>query len=182
MILQILKDAVASDYAEIIELANAAYRKTGPGSSWNSEEGLISGHRLTDSLLRDEFARKPEAHLLVYRETPEGPLLGTVWLEPRNPAPKDSTTWYLGLLTVRPDQQARGLGKTILAAAEDFARANGGSSIRMTVLHVRDTLIAWYERRGYALTGETEPWHYDDQRFGIPLRDDLYFVVMEKAL
>ena len=63
----------------------------------------------TDSLLRDEFARKPEAHLLVHRETPEGPLLGTVWLEP-----KDSQTWYLGLLTVRPDQQANGLGKSIL--------------------------------------------------------------------
>jgi len=103
--------------------------------------------------------------------------LGTVWLEP-----KDSYTWYLGLLTVQPDQQAQGLGKTILAAAEDFVRAHGGSRIRMTVLHVRETLIAWYERRGYALTGETEPWHYDDQRFGIPLRDDLYFVVMEKSL
>jgi len=177
MILQILKDAVEADYAEIIELANIAYRKTGPGSSWNSEEGLIVGNRLNDSLLREEFARKPEAHLLVYRESPEGPLLGTVWLEP-----KDSTTWYLGLLTVRPDQQARGLGKTILAAAEDFVRAHGGTRIRMTVLYVRETLIAWYERRGYALTGETEPWHYDDERFGKALRDDLYFVVMKKSL
>jgi GNAT superfamily N-acetyltransferase len=172
----ILKDAVESDYGEIIELANVAYRKTGSGSSWNSEEGLIAGQRLNDSLLREEFARKPEAHLMVYRDTPHGPLLGTVWLEP-----KDSYTWYLGPLTVRPDQQARGLGKTILAAAEDFVCAHGGTRIRMTVLHVRATLIAWYERRGYILTGETEPWHYDDPRFGIPLRDDLYFVVMEKS-
>jgi len=177
MILQILKDAVESDYPEIIELANVAYRKTGPGSSWNSEEGLIAGQRLNESLLREEFARKPEAHLLVYRDTLGGPLLGTVWLEP-----KESTTWYLGLLTVRPDQQARGLGKTILAAAEDFVRAHGGTRIRMTVLYVRATLIAWYQRRGYTLTGETEPWYYDDERFGIPLRDDLYFVVMEKSL
>jgi len=177
MILQILKDAVEADYAEIIELANVAYRKTGTGSSWNSEEGLIAGPRLTDSLLHDEIARKSEAHLLVYRETPEGPLLGTVWLEP-----KDSNTWYLGLLTVRPDRQTRGLGKTILAAAEDFVRAHGGSRIRITVLHVRATLIAWYERRGYTLAGETEPWHYDDDRFGKPLRNDLHFVVMEKSL
>jgi len=173
----ILQDAVESDYSEIIDLANVAYRKTGPGSSWNSEQGLIAGQRLNESLLRDEFARKPEAHLLVYRETPEGPLLGTVWLEP-----KDTSTWYLGLLTVRPDIQARGLGKTILAAAEDFVRAHAGVRIRMTVLHVRATLIAWYERRGYTLTGETEPWHYDDERFGKALRDDLYFVVMEKSL
>ena len=121
--------------------------------------------------------RKPEAHLLVYRETPEGSLLGTVWLEP-----KDSHTWHLGLLTVRPDTQARGLGRIILATAEDFVRAHGGSRIRMTVLYVRATLIAWYQRRGYTLTGETEPWHYDDERFGRALRDDLYFVVMEKVL
>jgi len=177
MILEILKDAVPADYEEIIELANIAYRKTGPGSSWNSEEGLIEGQRLNESLLREEFARKPTARLLIYRGTLDGPLLGTVWLEP-----KDSTTWYLGLLTVRPDQQARGLGKTILAAAEDFVRANGGIRIRMTVLYVRETLIAWYKRRGYTLTGETEPWHYDDERFGKALRDDLYFVVMEKTL
>jgi GNAT superfamily N-acetyltransferase len=173
----ILHDAVEADFTEIIELANVAYRKTGPGSSWNSEEGLIAGQRLNESLLREEFARKLKAHLLVYRETPDGPLLGTVWLEP-----KDTSTWYLGLLTVRPDQQAHGLGKTILAAAEDFVRAQGGTYIRMTVLHVRSTLIAWYQRRGYALTGETEPWHYDDERFGKALRDDLYFVVMGKSL
>jgi ribosomal protein S18 acetylase RimI-like enzyme len=178
----ILQDAIEADYPEIIDLANVAYRKTGPGSSWNSEEGLIAGQRLNDSLLRDEFARKPDAHLLVYRGTVGGPLLGTVWLEPKNLAPKDSETWYLGLLTVRPDMQARGLGKTILAAAEDFVRSDGGKRIRMTVLHVRTTLIAWYERRGYTLTGETEPWHYDDDRFGTALRDDLYFVVMEKSL
>lgn len=173
----VLNGAVEADYPEIIELANIAYRKTGPGSSWNSEEGIIAGQRLNDSLLRDEFARKPEAHLLVYRKSPDAPLLGTVWLEP-----KDSTTWYLGLLTVRPDQQANGLGKSILAAAEDFVRAHGGKRIRMTVLHVRATLISWYERRGYVLSGETEPWHYDDERFGKALRDDLYFVVMEKNL
>ena len=184
----VLRDSVEADYPEIIDLANVAYRKTGPGSSWNSEEGLISGHRLTDSLLRDEFVRKPEAHLLVYREAPERPLLGTVWIEPKKneasslASKNKDATWYLGLLTVRPDSQARGLGKEILSAAEDFVRAQGGNRISLTVLHVRSTLIAWYQRRGYALTGETEPWHYDDQRFGIPLRDDLYFVVMEKSL
>jgi len=173
----ILHDAVEADYAEIIDLANVAYRKTGPGSSWNSETGLIEGQRLNESLLREEFAKKPTAHLLVYRDASDGPLLGTVWLEP-----KDLTTWYLGLLTVRPDQQDRGLGKTILATAEDFVREHGGTRIRMTVLFIRETLIAWYQRRGYILTGETEPWHYDDERFGKALRDDLYFVVMEKSL
>jgi hypothetical protein len=54
--------------------------------------------------------------------------------------------------------------------------------MRMRVINVRDTLIAWYERRGYALTGETEPFPYGDDRFGRPLRDDLCFVVLERGL
>ena len=52
----------------------------------------------------------------------------------------------------------------------------------MTVINVRDTLIAWYVRRGYALTGETEPFPYGDNRFGIPRRDDLHSVVLRKRL
>jgi len=52
----------------------------------------------------------------------------------------------------------------------------------MTVVSVRESLIAWYLRRGYRLTGQTEPFPYDDHRFGTPLRDDLEFVVLEKDL
>jgi hypothetical protein len=52
----------------------------------------------------------------------------------------------------------------------------------MTVLHLRDTLIAWYERRGYSLTNETQPFPYGDERLGKPLRDDLHFVVLAKNL
>ena len=52
----------------------------------------------------------------------------------------------------------------------------------MTVVNVRETLIAWYIRRGYALTGEIEPFPYDDGRFGIPKRDDLAFVVLQKKM
>ncbi|HUN84305.1 MAG TPA: hypothetical protein VMU48_07990 [Terracidiphilus sp.] len=52
----------------------------------------------------------------------------------------------------------------------------------MTVLNVRDALIAWYERRAYCRTGETKPFPYGDDRFGVPLRDDLQFVVLEKTL
>ncbi|HEX4321439.1 MAG TPA: GNAT family N-acetyltransferase [Acidobacteriaceae bacterium] len=103
-----------SDFAAIIELANRAYRATGPVSSWNSEEGILEGQRLNESLLREDLAAKPEANLLLWREdagdaTPgDGELLGTVWLEP-----KEDGAWYLGLLTVRPDRQNQQLGRTL---------------------------------------------------------------------
>jgi GNAT superfamily N-acetyltransferase len=173
----LLRHAVESDYAAIADLANLAYRGTGPTASWNIESGIIEGQRLNESLLREDIAAKSTAHLLTYRDDPEGPLLGTVWLEPR-----ENGVWYLGLLTVRPELQNRQLGRSLLAAAEDFTREGGARRIRMAVVHLRDTLIAWYQRRGYSLTGETEPFPCHDQRFGRPLRDDLHFVVLEKEI
>jgi hypothetical protein len=52
----------------------------------------------------------------------------------------------------------------------------------MTVITLRETLIAWYESRGYRRTGKSEPFPYGDDRVGTPLRDDLRFVVLEKEL
>ena len=167
-----LTAAVETDHPEIIHLANLAYRGVDtPG--WTTEAAYIQGDRLTPTRLRDDLAAQPDAHLLLYRDDADGPLLGTVWLEPEGDA------WYLGLLTVHPQMQNRQLGRAILAAAEAYAQERGARRIRMSVVNVRDTLIAWYERRGYALTGATAP--FPDQ-FGKRLRDDLCFVMLEKAL
>jgi len=173
----LLEHAVEGDFPAIIDLVNAAYRGHGAVESWNIESGILEGTRLTDSLLRDDLAAKPDAHLLVHRDPDSEDIIGTVWLEPAQDG-----AWYLGLFTVSPALQNRHLGRALLTAAEDFAKAHGASSIRMGVLSVRDTLIAWYERRGYQRTGKTEPFPYGDDRFGKPLRDDLEFVVLEKPL
>jgi GNAT superfamily N-acetyltransferase len=172
-----LARAVEADYALIVDLANLAFRGVGPLASWNSEADFIEGQRLTESLLREDLAAKPDVLLLTYRDDPNGELLGTVWLEPN----KDGV-WYLGLLTVRPDLQNRQMGRALLAVAEGFAKQHGACRIRMSVVNVRETLIDWYERRGYLLTGETLPFPYSDERFGRPLRDDLHFVLLEKDI
>jgi hypothetical protein len=52
----------------------------------------------------------------------------------------------------------------------------------MTVIVQRVELIAWYERHGYRRTGETKPFPYGDERFGLPRRDDLAFEVLSKTL
>jgi ribosomal protein S18 acetylase RimI-like enzyme len=171
----LLMPAVESEFAEIIDLVNLAYRGAGDSASWNVETGVLEGQRMNESLLREELAAKPHGQLLTYREEANGALMGTVWLESRADG-----VWYLGLLAVRPDRQERQLGRALLAAAESRAREGGARRIRMNVLHVRSALIAWYERRGYNLSGEKEPFPYGDERFGRPLRDDLCFLVLEK--
>ncbi len=113
--------------------------------------------------------------MMVHRE--HGRLLACIKVEPHGPE-----TWYLSMLTVAPGLQDRGLGRALLAAGEALAVAKGARRMRMSVLNVRDTLIAWYARRGYAPTGETKPFPYGDPRWGTPLRDDLHFVLLEKLL
>ena len=173
----LLTPATEPDFPAIIDLANIAYRGTGTTKSWNHETGILEGQRLNESLLREDLAAKPNGHLLTYRDDPAGPLLGTVWLDPQSEG-----VWLLGLFTIRPELQNRQLGRALLSAAEAFAKQRGGRRIRMTVLNVRDTLIAWYERRGYTQTAETQPFPYGDERFGKPLRDDLHFIILEKDI
>jgi GNAT superfamily N-acetyltransferase len=171
-------EAIADDDVPgIVSLMNRAYRGAGASAGWNSEAAYIAGDRTTESLLRADLRAKPDARFLKWTDPPGGGLLGCVWLERF-----DGSTWYLGSLATDPDRQNSGAGKTLLAAAEQWIRSQGGNRVRMTVVNVRDTLIAWYVRRGYHLTGETEPFPYGDDRFGTPLRDDLAFVVLEKAL
>ncbi|RAK61664.1 GNAT family N-acetyltransferase [Phenylobacterium hankyongense] len=170
-----LQPATEADHPEVVALTHLAFRGTGPRASWNVES-IIAGDRINLALLREDLAAKPGAHLLTWRDD-DGELQGHVWLEPA-----EAGAWYLGLLTVRPDRQDQKLGRTLLAAAEDFARAHGAARMRMTVINLRDTLIAWYQRRGYRATGEIRPFPYGDDRFGRPRRDDLAFVVLERAL
>ena len=167
-----LTPAEDRDLEDIAMLVNRAYRA---GEGWTHEAAYVAGERTTAAALRADLAASPQAVLLTLRDEPAGPLLGVVWLEPAG-----GEAWYLGMLTVRPDLQDRKLGRQLLGDAEAFAIARGARRIRMTVIAIRDTLIAWYERRGYRPTGEREPFPYEDQRFGVPSRNDLAFVVLEK--
>ena len=172
-----LERATLADIPNVVSLMNLAFRGTGPEASWNTEAPYIEGDRTTEALLALEMAERPEALLLLHRADDGSTLNGCVWLEPAG-----AGVWYLGSLAILPRLQKGGMGRRLLAAAEDIARDNGATIIRMKVVNVRNTLIAWYERRGYRVTQKTEAFPQTDHRFGRPLRDDLCFVVLEKAL
>jgi GNAT superfamily N-acetyltransferase len=173
-----LYPAAPAELPAVAALVNSAYRGEISRQGWTTEADYIEGQRTDADALAADLAANPRARLLVLRDRPEAALLGTVWLEPVD----EGGVWYLGMLTVRPDLQARQLGRTLLTAAEAAAVTEGARRVRMTVISIRDSLIEWYGRRGYALTGETQPFPYGDARIGRPLREDLSFVVLEKAL
>jgi GNAT superfamily N-acetyltransferase len=170
-----LHQAADADVPMIVSLMNRAYRGSGTEAGWNTETDYIEGDRTSEALLREELAAKPQGTLLIWRTSRD--VQGCVWLEPLS-----ADRWYLGSLTIDPRLQNAGLGRQLLAASEKWVWERGGREIRMTVVNVRDTLLAWYARRGYHPTGETEPFPYEDARFGIPKRSDLCFVVLRKRL
>jgi ribosomal protein S18 acetylase RimI-like enzyme len=164
-----------SDLDGVVDLVNQAYRgASSPG--WTTEADLIEGPRVS----RQALARMIEngsTTILLARDETSGQFLGCVAVRPTKNA-----EWYLSLLAVSPASQAAGLGKSIMAAAEKFVIEHGARSLKISVINVREMLIAWYERRGYERTGETEPFPYDDLSVGVPLRDDLVLVMLRKSL
>jgi ribosomal protein S18 acetylase RimI-like enzyme len=172
-----LRRAADFELDAVAALVNSAYRGDSSRQGWTTEVDYIGGQRTDPESLRSDLARLPGSRILVLRDAPDEPIVGCVWLEPAEEA-----VWYLGLLTVRPDLQDRQLGRSLLEAAEQHAAAQGARRIRMTVVSIRETLVAWYQRRGYALTGERRPFPYDEPQFGVPLRPDLEFVVLERSL
>jgi ribosomal protein S18 acetylase RimI-like enzyme len=137
----------------------------------------MAGQR-TDSAMLAETLSTKGCTILLMRDQASTPLAGCVSLKPTD----DPSTWYLSMLAIDPQRQTEGLGRLLLSEAEDRIRAQGASRVKITVIWLRQPLIEWYERRGYQRTGQTEPFPYGNQRFGVPLRNDLYFVELFKAL
>jgi predicted N-acetyltransferase YhbS len=169
------------DLEAVVALVNSAYRGDSAKVGWTDESDYIDGQRTSVADLSADLAADPAPTLLVVRRQAGGDILACVMIE-QVAGSDGGKAGYIGMLTVRPDLQAEGLGRTVLEAAERRARADGAERARMTVVSIRDTLIAWYLRRGYHLTGETQPFPYDDERFGLPRVQGLEFVVLEKAL
>ena len=168
--------ATDADLDAIAALVNSAYRGDSSRAGWTTEADYLGGQRTDAERLREQLTATPGAVMLTLRGD-DVTLLGSVWLEPRG-----ADVWYLGMFTIRPDIQAQGLGRTLLDEAERFARARGAGRMRISVIQLRESLIAWYERRGFRATGESVPFPYGDERNGIPLRDDLQLLVFEKFL
>jgi ribosomal protein S18 acetylase RimI-like enzyme len=160
------------DAPELNILVNSAYRGDSSRQGWTTEADLLDGTR-TDATAIEDVISKPGYTILKYVE--EGKILGCVELH------NEEGKLYLGMLTVRPHLQGKGIGKDLLKAAEVEAKKQKCKSIFMTVISVRKELIDWYVRHGYTLTGERKPFTFTDPRFGQP-KKQLEFVVLEKLI
>lgn len=161
---------------EIVDLVQSAYRGEASRQGWTTEADILDGQRV-DADMVEEILANDDAAILTLRS--HGQLVGCCELRRQ---PHDTVT-YLGMLAVLPGLQASGLGRMILEEAERIAARHwSATQMAITVIESRHELIAWYERRGYVRTGETGEFPYGDERFGIPLRDDLRFVSLKRRI
>lgn len=171
----IMRKAEEQDVAALHKLVESAYRGDSAKRGWTHEADLLGGQRTDLEALREIVQDRNQTILLAM----DGQNIdGCVQLV----RVKEGLA-YLGLLTVDPDRQAGGLGKILLNAAELYVSENWqAQTIEMTVIRQRADLIAYYERRGYALTGERRPFPLDDPRYGLPTTQELEFVVLRKEI
>jgi len=163
-----IRPATPADLAQLHPVIERAYRGDSARGGWTHEADILEGQRTSlDDLA--EILTRPAERLLVAEE--DGRIIGCVQVTDRG----DGLA-YLGLLCIEPTLQAAGLGRQLIAEAEACAaRLFGATTMEMTVIDSRAELIAYYQRRGYRLTGEGRP-------FPIEVTPPLRLAVLEKPL
>ncbi len=164
-----------NDAAEVVALVHSAYRGDASRQGWTTEADFLDGDRISEEAMKSTLAADDGRVLLAYADDT---LIGCCHVQRRI----DQLSTF-GMFAVSPTAQGGGLGRTILGYAEVYAQQEWRTSImELSAIAQRAELIAWYERRGYVRTGERREFPYDDPTVGLPRRDDLYFVVLTKAL
>lgn len=170
----LFRTATAADTPAIVALVESAYRGDASRAGWTTEADFLAGRRTGSDDIAACLARSRSRIVLAERD---GQLLACAHVA------EEDAAGYFGMFAVLPVQQGGGVGKQVLVECERIARDVWQLPVmRMTVIDIRDTLIAFYERRGYRRTGQFKPFPYGDARFGDPLRDDLRFEILEKPL
>ncbi len=179
--------ATADDVARLHPLVESAYRGDESRLGWTTEADLLAGARIDTEGLLAKITDTDSAVLIATcpEDNPDlaesaRPVIACCELVRRT-----AKLAYFGMFAVSPRRQGGGIGRQVLAAAEDHCRKNWGSeTMEMKVIASRAELIAWYGRRGYRVTGESRAFPFDElaKAGGVALKDDLRMEVMAKDL
>lgn len=155
--------AVHTDAAALAELIERAYRNPDTAGRWDSESHLLTGPRTS----REEMAAllaDPDSRFLIAEI--DGRASGCCLIQKLGSTGRpggEEAPAYFGMFAIDARARNIGLGKQVLAEAEARVRKLWNApAMVMTVINVRTELIAWYERRGYRLTGAAMPFPFSE--------------------
>jgi ribosomal protein S18 acetylase RimI-like enzyme len=153
-----------SDADAVAALIERAYRGPETAGQWDSESHLLTGPRTSPEEIGGLIARADSRFVLAETGAEdEEQLVGCALIQKTVVAGEAEAKpgCYFGMFAIDPTIRAAGLGKRVLAEAERRGRDTfAATAMVMTVISVRHGLIAWYERRGYRLTGGRTPFPF----------------------
>ena len=175
---------------QVTQVANWAYRGKGTDEdeSWTTERHLIDGIRITEAAARDMLQAagasndSKDSMLLARMPGDSGApprVVGTVRIEYSDTGDEAE----IGFFSVDPDLQGKGIGGTLIRAAERHAASESNAQrLVLWVISIREDLLSWYERLGYQRTEASAPFPSASANVGTPRRPDLEFCRLEKLL
>src|SRR5690606_7821025 len=133
------RNATVADVDALVPLVTSAYRGESSRAGWTTEADFLDGNRIDAGVLRADLERPRSRVMLAERD---GALLACAHVA------EEDDHGYFGMFAVVPGLQGGGIGKALLAECERIARDEWRlPDMRMTVIDIRDELIAFYERR-----------------------------------
>lgn len=167
-----LRAACNADAINIASLVNRAYRPPPEQAGWTHEGNLVAGERTSAEQVLSLF-HEQSAILVLCRGQSE--IVACVHVQ------GDQSGAYIGMLATDPTVQAKGLGKQMLFHAETYAVEHFKASVfKMSVLSSRPELLAFYERRGYVLTGDVGDYPLS-AGVGQPLVEGIHVLSLTKV-
>jgi N-acetylglutamate synthase-like GNAT family acetyltransferase len=150
--------AIPADVNAIVALIEHAYRAPETAGRWDSESHLLTGPRTSHGEIAGLVA-DPASRFLIAEI--DGRVAACCLLQKRGVSESDGA--YFGMFAIQTSARAGGMGKLVLAEAERRVRELWNvRAMVMTVINVRTELIAWYQRRGYLLTGARIPFPFSE--------------------
>lgn len=167
------RTATLDDAPQLQRLVESAFRAEDIRANWTDNLGLSADFRVPISEIT-AIITKPDSVMLMATDH-DNNLVGTIGTSKR-----DAKHARLFMIAVDQARQCDGVGRQILAHAEDYAQKTWGvTSLGLNALSNRKLLIAWYVRQGYEDTGEVTPFPRERHE-NLALPHDLCFVEFEK--
>ncbi len=180
--------ATAADAPALVDLIRAAYRGPASYGRWTSEEHLVRGTRTDERAVLAAIESSGSEMLVGLVDdgdgdgTASGNGNGGELVACCRIADRGDGLAYFGMFAVDPARQGAGTGRQVVHLAESAAaELFGARTLELEVLGQQEQLRGWYERLGYTATGEIRPFPADPV-FAVPMRDDLFLVVLARRL
>ncbi|HTV06088.1 MAG TPA: GNAT family N-acetyltransferase [Acidobacteriaceae bacterium] len=153
-----IRNATQADLPSILRLVNTAFEV---------ERFFKNQDRLSAEDLESHFR---SGAFLVTEDA--GAITGCIYVT------RNRDRAYFGLLAIDPARQKTGIGRRLVAAAEEFARETGARFMDIRIINLRTELPGIYEKLGYRITGSAP---YPSERNHM-LTQPVHFICMSKEL